>query len=114
MKTILLFFLSLGLICSAVYFQQQQRMDGNKISETYLNFQKELEAVEADENFLRENYETTKFLIQKGWISPHSRLKVAAQINQLQKDLNGLHFRIEPEIITEKGDNYSFKVSKIV
>lgn len=114
MKHLLLFSIVLAILCSALYFQQAQQSSFNKTMRTYHGLQKELKTIDNDLNFLKENHKKIDFLTKKGWLHSQSRLISAEAIYQGASSLNAIRFTVEPEVITEIKEIYTFKVSKII
>jgi hypothetical protein len=114
MKRIVLFFLSLSVLSSALYYHQTQKALFNKTRGLYHDFQRELKVIEGDVAFLKENHHHLTFLAKKGWFIPRSRLVGGREIHQWATSLNAVRFRVEPETTRTVEGGYIFNVSKII
>ena len=114
MRSLLFFLLSLVIFCLALSFHHTQKFYFTSTREAHTNLEQDQKALGEDLAFLRHYQPLVQFLKKRGWFIPQNRLIGAEKINQWANNLNVVRITIEPEVTKEEGDEYAFKVSRII
>lgn len=109
--------MSSGIIISfwaATEFRETQETHFNRIKMEKLSLQKKIRALENDIAFVKDHQKELDFLVSKGWFLPKNRLIAGEILEKLRGSLNKVHYTFEPENAKNMGEEYAFKVTKIV
>jgi hypothetical protein len=103
-----------GFIASVLagfYYLETQKAHFLKMEEDYENLHRQLKELEKDLAFVNRHQKDLALLVEKGWFVPKSRLIAAETIEQLSSMLPHVRYTFEPEKITKREGNQTYKVT---